>query len=241
MRLSAAKHLHQRVLATLSISLLLGACAGEPTIQTGEDAETIMGGSLNKVDNARADLAYVDPIADFGRYTRAMIAPLDVDNIEIHESRTSTSMINRYNQEWELNDSDKESLRSAFMEIMEEEITKGEAFELTDEDGDDVIRIEAMITAIAPSAPKDDAMSRGTGRSRVFTQGAGGMSISITFADGDSGEVLAIVKDTRTTQNSNWGVNNRVTNMSDVRRNFRTWATRIHDGLLALRARAENM
>jgi hypothetical protein len=35
-------------------------------------------------------------------------------------------------------------------------------------------------------------------------------------------------------------VNNSVTNMAEVRRAFTTWAIRVHDGLLALKARGES-
>lgn len=221
--------------------LLLIACAGDPSIQTGDDAEVIMG-TLNKVDNARAELAYVDPTADYGRYRKVHIQPLDLDNVEIIQPSSGNSQVNRYNREWELTDSDKQRLQDAFLQAMEKELTAGGAFELAEAGGDDVITIEAMITSIAPSAPKDDQMSRTSARSQVYTQGGGGISIAIMLSDGDSGEVLAIIKDTRNsnTGGSYWGVNNSVTNMAEVRRDFSVWAKRMHDGLLALRARAQS-
>ena len=64
--------------------------------------------------------------------------------------------------------------------------------------------------------------------------------IAIALADGDSGEVLALIKDTRRGDTNTWGINNSVTNMGEVRRAFSSWAMRIHDGLLALKARGEN-
>lgn len=219
-------------------ALVLAGCAGDPRIQTGDSADTILG-SLNKVDNTPADLVYVDPSFDYARFTRVQLKPLDLDNVEIIQPPTSSSMVNRYNEEWMLNDADKQRLQAAFEEAMVRELSAGGAFTMTQESGDDVLVIEAMLTTIAPSGPKDDVASRGIGRSRVYSEGAGGMSIAIMFADGDSGEVLALVKDTRTSQNSNWGLNNSVTNMSEVRRNFSAWARQTHDGLLALRARGQ--
>ncbi|GEM_PF-1146025 len=222
----------------LPLLVLLG-CSSDPTIPSGDDAETIMGGSLTKVENARSDLAYVDPYGDYGRYTKVYIAPLDVDNVEIIQSNASTSAVNRYNTEWQLTDSDKQKLQEAFHESMSKELADGDAFEISETGGDDVLTIEAMLTSIAPSGPKDDAASRTAGRTRVYTEGGGGMSISIMLADGDSGEVLAIIKDTRNSNNSNWGINNSVTNFAEVRRNFNAWGRQIHDGLLGLKARAE--
>lgn len=225
-------------LAILAMPLaLLTACAEQPSIQTGASAETIMGG-LAKVDNSRADLAYVDPEADYSRYTKIYVAPLGLDNVDIIQPNANSSMVNRYNQEWELTDSDKLVLQQSFFEAMEKALGDGGAFAITDQGGDDVIALEAMVTQIAPSGPKDDQMSRTTARTTVITEGGGSMSLAIMLADGDSGEPLAIIKDTRGSVNSSmWGVNNSVSNRAEVRRNFSAWARQIHDGLLALKAR----
>jgi hypothetical protein len=219
----------------LTLGTLIG-CAGEPTIQTGEDAETVMG-NLNRVDNSRAQLAYVDPAADYSRYSKVQVQPLDLDNVEIIQPSTASSISNRYNREWELTDGDREKLQAAFREVMEAELTKNGDFSLSETGGDDVITLSAMLTQIAPNAPKDDIASRGSARTRVYSDGSGSISIAIAFADGDSGEVLALIKDRRRGNNNTWTVNNAVTNMADVRRTFRTWAMQIHDGLMALRAR----
>lgn len=218
--------------------LALVGCAGEPTIQTGDDAEVIMG-NLNRVDNARADLAYMDPAADYARYERVQIQPLDLDNVEIIQPNSGSSMLSRYNTEWKLTDRDKAALQNAYLEVMTREISKNGDFEIADAGGDDVLTIGAMITRIAPSAPKDDAMSRGTSRSRVYSESSGSISITIALADGDSGEVIALIKDTTRGNNNYWGVNNSVTNMAEVRRAFSSWAIRIHDGLEAVKARGE--
>ncbi|MFT4768025.1 MAG: hypothetical protein ACI8RN_001155 [Glaciecola sp.] len=229
-----------KTLVTVALPLaLLAACAEQPSIQTGENAETILG-ELAKVDNSRADLAYVDPTADYARYNKIYVAPLDLDNVEIIQPDANSSMLNRFNREWELTDADKQKLQRSFQESMSKALTDGGAFEIADQGGDDVIKLEGMITRIAPSGPKDDQMSRTSTRSTVITEGSGSMSIAIMIADGDSGEPLAIIKDTRSSVNSSmWGVNNSVSNMAEVRRNFNAWAKQIHDGLLTLQARGK--
>ena len=121
--------------SAITLTAALIGCAGEPTIQSGDDAEVIMG-SLNKVDNSRMGLAYVDPEGDYGRYTRVYVAPLDLDNVEIVQPNSnSTSMVNRYNQEWELTDKNREDLQAAYREAMEQELTRGGAFEIADTGG----------------------------------------------------------------------------------------------------------
>lgn len=223
-----------RVTGLVATGLMMAACAGEPSIQTGEDAETIMG-TLNRVDNSRVALAYVDPSVDYSRYARIFVLPLGLDNVEIVQpSSGSTSAVNRHNADWELTDQNREQLQAAFQEVMERELTMDGAFTMAEGGGDDVLAIEAMLTRIAPTAPQDNAASRGAGRNRVYTNTAGSVSIAIAFADGDSGEVLAIIKDTRGGNTGTWGVNNSVTNMSEVRRAFASWASRTREGLLRL-------
>lgn len=229
-----------RALGAAALVALLGACAGEPTIQTGPDAETIMDGRLARVDNTRSSLVYVDPDADYGRYNSVLLVPLDVDHIEIIQPDATSSVANRFNRDWELTDSDRTRLQDAFREAMEKAINDGGSFSLAEETGEDVLRVEAMITQIAPTAPKDDVQSRGT-RSTIITEGAGSLSVAIMLVDGDSGEVLAIIKDTRSGQNNINTINNSVTNMAEVRRHFRTWGTQLNNGLLALQERANAM
>jgi hypothetical protein len=219
-------------------ALIFAGCAGEPTIQTGEDAETVLG-TLNKVDNSRVDLAYIDPNGDYARYKRVYISPLDVDNVEIIQPSRGSSMLNRFNKEWELTDRDKQDLQAAFKDAAERQLTAGGAYSLAEELGDDVLRVDAMITSIAPTAPKDDATSRSVGRTEVYTSSSAAISIAMAIADGDSGEILAIVKDTKRSNNNTWGINNRVTNLAEAKRDFTTWTRLMHDGLLELRARAE--
>lgn len=50
-------------LALISALALLAACSSNPEVQTGPDAEVIEGTNLTRVDNARVQLAYLDPNA----------------------------------------------------------------------------------------------------------------------------------------------------------------------------------
>jgi hypothetical protein len=220
--------MYKQLLAILSTTVILAACSStEPQVQTGDDAEVIMG-NLNKVDNSRAALAYVDPNADFSKYNKVMVMPLGVDNVEIIQPTSSGSVTHR--KDWELTDSDKEQLQKIFHESMVKELeTKGD-YPVVTEAGDDVLQIAAKLTAIAPSAAKDDFKSRSVGRSRVYTEGAGSLAVAVAYGDSETGEVLGIMKDSKTST-SMWGSNNSVSNMSDVRRMFNAWATQIRNGL----------
>jgi hypothetical protein len=219
--------MYKKVTALFSAAVMLAACSGEPTVQTGDDAEVILG-NLNKVDNSKSDMAYIDPQANFGKYNKVLISPLGVDNVEIIQPNKSAT--NRYNKDWELNDGDKKKLQEIFHESMTKQLQEKGGYPVVTEAGDDVLEIAAKLTAIAPSGPKDDFQSRSTGRSRVYTEGGGGLAVAVAFADSESGEILGVMKDSKSST-SMWGSNNSVSNLSDVRRMFSSWATQIRNGL----------
>jgi hypothetical protein len=212
------------------LALVLSACAGEPTVQRGEDAEVIQG-HLNRVDNARVDFAYVDPEVDFLRYRHVRLLPLDLDHTEIVQPGTASSAGRRIQEEWQLSERDRQDIQGAYREAMQDAMAKSEHFTVADGSGPEVLAVEAVLTRIAPSAAKDDMSSRPVGRSRVYTQGAGSTSIALALVDSESGEVLALMKDTRDGQTGAWGLNNRVTNLAEVRRVFGLWARLLADGL----------
>lgn len=210
--------------------LLLAGCAGEPTIQRGEDAEVVLG-RLNRVDNARVDFAYVDPAIDFRRYGKLQLLPLDLDHVAIVQPGSSNSVMSRIDTEWELTDEDRSRIRDVYREAMEKAIGGSATVTLSDRPGPEVLAVEAVLTRIAPNAPKDDTRSRPIGRTRVYTEGAGSMSIALALVDSESGEVLALMKDTRDGEGGMWGLNNSVSNMAEVRRIFGIWGRLLAGGL----------
>ena len=214
-----------------SLLVLLSACSTSPEIQSGPDAEVIEGTNLTRVDNTRVQLAYLDPKADFSGFKRVLIQPLGVDNIEVIEPARSATTRGRGN--WELTDADKAALQQAFMDQMVRQLEERGSFTIANAPGDDVLEIAASLLAIAPNATRDDFQSRPIGRSRVYTEGAGSMAVMVAFGDSETGEVLALIKDSRAATGF-WGPNNSVSNMADVRRMFSSWATQINSGLLSL-------
>lgn len=218
----------KKYLASVAMLSLVAACSSTPEVQTGDGAEVI-GDNLHRVDNSKADVAYIDPDANFSKYTKVMIRPLGVNKIEvIQPSKTGTSMSRR---DWELTDADKQMLQDTFHSAMLKNLQDKGDFPMVDEPGDDVLEIGAMITAIAPSAAKDDGRSRAMGRSYVITDGSGAIAVAVAFGDSETGEVLALIKDSRSSS-SHWGLNNSVTNKADVQRMFSSWAMQINSSLV---------
>lgn len=204
------------------LSFLLAACQA-PQIQTGADKEVI-GGNLVRVDHTNVKLAYIDPNADFARFTAILLTPLGVDKVKIIQP-AGTFPAPGVN-EWALTDADKQRLQQDFRAAMQQQLSVKGGYPIVDTPGDNVLQISAMLTRIAPTASKDDYRSRPTGRNKVFTEGAGELDVTVIFGDSATGEVLALAKDTRS-GSSVWGVNNNVTNGAEVRRVFTAWAMQI--------------
>ena len=227
-------------LRTLAIALTttLVGCSNTPTVQTGSEAEVVMG-HLNRVDNISADMAYVDPNVDYRQYQAVRLLPLDLDHVEIVQPDKGSSLKGKSRREWTLSNNDRLQLTTIFQEVVNAAINGTKGLRVTDTKGEGVLAIKAIMTRIAPSAPKDDIVSRGVGRSVVYSQGAGSLSVSFIITDDRSGEVIALMKDTRGGQQSFWGPNNRVTNLSEVRRMFKHWAGQISRGLTYMKSLSE--
>jgi hypothetical protein len=201
---------------------LFGCASSEPKTPKLSDSDVIMD-RLHRITNTDASLAYVDPNADFSKYSRVMIDPLGVSDIEIIQPNTRGSANMRVRRSnWELTDQDKLNLQKAFADAMHTQLQEKGDYPIVTEAADDVLRISAVLTALAPNAPPEDFMTRG----RVYAEGAGSVYISVGFVDSESGEVLGIVKDVKSSKN-HWGVNNSVTNMGDVKFMFNGWARTI--------------
>jgi len=215
--------MYRAVIGVLLMFLLLVACQNIADSQTSKDATGIPQ-NLVRIDHTAAKLAYVDPNADFSKYTAILLTPLGLDNVEIIQPQSSISTIGHRN--WQLTDSDKQRLQQDYREAMIKQLSVKGGYTMVDSAADHVLRITARLTRIAPTAPKDDSRSRPTGRSRMYTEGAGKMSVEVTFNDAETGELLALAKDTRS-GSSIWGINNSVTNAAEVRRMFNAWAMQI--------------
>ena len=200
---------------------LVTACSSTLAPKELDSSDVILD-RLQRVTNAQVGMAYVDPDIDLSQFTKIMLDPLDMQKVEIVQPSRSVTQRNA----WVLNDRDKEALARNFKEVFTSELAETGDYEVVDEAGSDVLRITPVLTAIRPTASQDTSQGRSMGRSRVYTEGAGSVSMTFGFSDSQTKQVLAVVKDTRN-GSPHWGMNNSVTNMSDVRFMFARWARMI--------------
>ncbi len=227
--------MHYSIIGTLLTSLLLIACQNAAYNQNDKVTAAIPD-NLVRVAHTSAKLAYVDPNADFSKYTAILLTPLGVDNVEIIQPTSSISTIGIRN--WELTAADKQRLQQDFQAAMVKQLSAQGGYPLVETAADNVLQISARLTRIAPTASKDDNRSRPPGRNKVFTEGAGKLRVEVTFSDAETGAVLALAKDTRS-GSSLWGINNSVTNAAEVRRVFNTWGMQIRTQLDRIKKKKE--
>ena len=190
------------IMAILCLSTLLHGCTSSAPQEPKLSNTDIILGNLHRVKNAQVGVAYLDPEADFGRYTSVMLDPLDMSRTEIIQPNRSMSAVAR--RPTELTDRNIETIQKAFAEVFTRELQETGDYTIVTEPGPDVLRVTAAVTQIAPTAPGDDPRSRAMGRVRVYTEGAGSMAITFGFIDSQSNQVLAVVKDARNGMFGRW-------------------------------------
>ncbi len=200
-----------------ALALLSGCATQEPSLQTGPDAEVTSEG-LVRVENSKVDEALMRPDVDFTRFTSIMIDALDLSNVNVVQPTSSVRSAG--NKKWELTDKDRAYLQNLYQEKMDKYLFDRGGYARANQAAPNVLRLTVAVVQIAPSAPKETSS---VGRSVVYSQGAGAISIAGVLWDAGTGEVVARFADTRESD-TYWGRNDAFNNKAEVRRIFDFWA-----------------
>ena len=222
------------LLSPVGAIVLLAACAASEPVMPTEPAATPSDSGLYPVENPRVDFAIVRPDLDISKFTQLKVDPLDVSNIHIIEPDLSGSLYRA--RKWTLTDAEKQLVAELYTDMMQKYLQDKGSYRIVDEAGANVLRISAALLEIRPNAPKDDFKSRPAGRTKIYTEGAGSMTIGIDFYDAQSGEILARMLDRRDAGRT-WGENNRVTNRGEIMQLFASWARLLNSRLEKLQGK----
>ena len=190
-------------------------------------------GEAIQIKPKRLDAAYLLPGADFRKYTKLMVDPVEVafkkDWAEDY-NRDASTLSQRLSQE----DIERiaDAARKEFTEVFSEAYHEA-GLEIVTSPGADVLRVRPGIMDLYVTAP--DNMS--SGRSRTYTQESGQALLFVELRDSTSGTLLGRGLDRRATRNTGRvQVSNSVTNLSDFRALFKQWADMSVKGFNDLRA-----
>jgi hypothetical protein len=178
---------------------------------------------LVRVENRRLDHMYLLPDVSFAGYTRVRLDPIEVSFYRNWNPNRSPSQ--------RLRGSDVENIKSSlateFRRVLSDTLTRG-GYTLVDEDGEDVLRVQAAIVNLYVTAPSAAA----PGRSRTFVANTGQMTLVAELRDSVTGQLLARAVDTvRGRRTAGFQLASPVTNMADARRAMSQWADVLLMGL----------
>jgi len=178
---------------------------------------------LVRVQNRRLDHVYLLPDVSFAGYTRVRLDPIQVSFYRNwNPNRSPTQRLSQRDME-----NIKSTMATEFRRVLSDTLTRG-GYKLVDEDGEDVVRVQAAIVNLSITAPSAGAQPR----SRTFVANTGQMTLVAELRDSVTGQLLARAVDTqrgRRTGQFQWAT--PVTNMADARRAMSLWAEVLLTGL----------
>jgi hypothetical protein len=209
---------------TVLAATALVASAAEPS----QDLD-----GLVRVNSRQLDHLYVLPGADFSRFTRVHLDPVDVSFSERwNPNSRSRAARNLSTREIE---NIRSTVATEFARVFADELGRS-GYTIVNEDGDDVLRVTPFIVNLYITAPGTQTTA---GQSRTFVASTGQMTLVAVARDSVTGEFLARAIDTQTGRRTgSMQLATPVLNMADARRAFTTWARVLRTGLDEARTRA---
>lgn len=214
-------------LVFIVIAVVLTGCAGEPTIQTGPDAEVSFDG-LHRVDNSAFKDAWADPDADWARYDQFIAGEAFFEYRAVKKTaRYSNHRPPASTDEFYIHEESRERLTKEVSDIFGEELSKSTRFTRTEEPGQNVLIIRGGLHDIVSRVPPE-LITRG----EIYIRSFGEATLVLEVVDSMSGEVLARAVERREAGNTTGMTQaNTVTTWAEVRRLTRRWATTLRRGL----------
>jgi hypothetical protein len=211
--------------AIVAVAPLAGAAvaASAPTSWDG----------LTRVSSKKFDYVYLLPGADFRSYTKIMLDPTEV----AFQKNWLRDYNNQAGSMSRMSDADAQRLLSEVQKGFQEVFRKAVAdagYTIVDAPGPDVLRVGTAVLNLDVAAP--DVMS--PGRSRTFSQDAGGASLVVEVRDSSSNALLGRAVDNRVIGYGAPFRRDSVSNRADFERQFGAWAKSSVAGLAELKARS---
>lgn len=175
---------------------------------------------LELVEKDRRGEIYADPDIDWSQYTQIMLDPATVAF-----RRNWKRDQNRY-QPFKVRASDMEKIKTSLSELFDDvfskELSENGEYTITDQTGDEVMRIKPAIVDLDVYAP--DTVSSST-RNVQITDSAGKMTLKLEIYDSVTGDLIAMASDRKDAPRRGYGQwTSSVSNRADAKRMLRQWA-----------------
>jgi len=216
---------HTLVIGMMLLSLATFSTAAE---KKHEQLITAQAEPLGFIKNKSRflDRVYLKPGVNFSDYPAVQFAELDTSNVSVRQPPSSN---HDFNEEWVLTDKDKTSLQKEYLESVNEELIESGKFKAASSGGKTLL-VKTTLLEIAPLAVKDDFKSRPI-ISKIYTEGAGTMTIKIEIYDAQTNTLIGVIGDRADLGNRRLEENNRVTTKRQVSLAFDRWASSLGEAL----------
>jgi hypothetical protein len=207
-----------KILNFLLLSFIM-ASAIAPAMAKNDPPEVSIEG-LELVDKNRRGELYADPDIDWSLYTQTMLDPATVAfrrHWQRDQNRSYAFKIRAKDME-----RIKTEMSELFDEVFTKELSENGGYTITDQAGDNVMRIKPAIVDLDVYAP--DTLNS-AGRTTQFTESVGRMTLKLEIFDSVTGDLIAVASDRREAPRRGymqWTTS--VTNRAEAQRMLQRWA-----------------
>ena len=210
----------------ITLFLIIGLAAVPASLLAGSEPPEVSLEGLELVEKDRRGEIYADPGIDWSVYDR-----IQLDHATVAFRRHWQRDQNRF-QSFKVRSSDMEKIKTGLADLFDsvfiEELTKNGGYDITEESGDNVMRITPRIVDLDVYAP--DTMTPGISRS--YTESAGRMTLKLEIYDSVTGDLIAKASDRREAPRRSYlQWTNSVSNNAEARRMLQRWAVDLRERL----------
>ncbi len=168
--------------------------------------------------------SYVKPGIDLSVYTKVLVKPLNMDNIEVLKPAWEQDN----DEDWSFNPEDRAAIQELFLNAMQRELETNGGYALVLEPAADVMRIEVELLSITPYVKPGTPAS--DGKHVISTLGSGDVVVSAEFRDSTTRELLILVEGERTI-GEKYKELSRENHIKNVKSLFAKWGKKTREAL----------
>ena len=175
-------------------------------------------------DSQQLEPTWVKPDTDFTKYTKFMVKPLIIDDVNIVRPPWAADDP----MEWTIEFESLEAIQAIFRDVMSDVLEADGGYPVVYSEGDDVLEVELEILSIMPYVRPG---SSGTsGGHEIITLGSGEISGSTELRDSKTRELLLLIEGAREAgdEYKQWSAENNIANLKKL---FTSFATRLRSAM----------